>query len=151
MIILDQTISELNVPVVMVDGSFDPLHDGHILYFSGAAAFGLPVFCNVAPDKYTRSKHPVLLPQEKRIVVLDAITYLDFVYPCKTSTADVLKRVRPKIYAKGSDWLERGGVPNCEKEICDELGIEIRYVNEPRNSSTDIIETFLHSNRDWAQ
>lgn len=150
MIMTDHALGDLNVPVVMVDGSFDPIHDGHIRYFSAAAAFGLPVFCNVAPDSYTSSKHPVLLPQEKRILVLDAITYLDFVYPCNTSTVDVLKRVQPRIYAKGGDWHERGGVPRAEREICDELGIEIRYLNEPRNSSTKIIENFLHSNR-WSQ
>ncbi|MFZ9804353.1 MAG: adenylyltransferase/cytidyltransferase family protein, partial [Ilumatobacteraceae bacterium] len=34
--------------VTMVDGSFDPLHDGHIAYFSEAKKLGNPVLCNIA-------------------------------------------------------------------------------------------------------
>ena len=34
----------------MVDGGFDPLHEGHIAYFAAAAELGVPVLCNLASE-----------------------------------------------------------------------------------------------------
>jgi D-beta-D-heptose 7-phosphate kinase/D-beta-D-heptose 1-phosphate adenosyltransferase len=126
--------------VVMVDGSFDPLHEGHIAYFAAAADLGKPVFCNIASDEWTQRKHPVLLSQESRAKVIDAIRYISYVHCAASSTRDVLEHVRPIMYVKGSDWLERGGIPQEEREICDRLGIEVKYVDTVLNSSTRLIE-----------
>lgn len=124
---------------VMVDGSFDPIHEGHIAYFAGAAEFGLPVLCNVTPDEWTQSKHVVLLNQKQRGVVLDSIRYLSFVHLSAISTGEVLELLRPQMYVKGSDWLDRGGVPTNEQEICRSLGIEIKYLETVLNSSSQIL------------
>jgi bifunctional ADP-heptose synthase (sugar kinase/adenylyltransferase) len=126
----------------MVDGSFDPLHDGHIRYFAFAASLGLPVFCNIASDDWTSAKHAILLEQEKRAVVIDAVRFIDYVYCADTSTADVLRLVRPRKYVKGADWRDRGGVPEVETAICDEFGIEIVYANTEMNSSSRILKRF---------
>ena len=50
--------------VAMVDGAFDPLHHGHIEYFKAARGLGVPLLCNVASDRYVRTKHPPLLPED---------------------------------------------------------------------------------------
>ena len=72
--ILDFTdLSRYRGAVAMVDGAFDPLHKGHIEYFRAAAALGLPLLCNVASDRYVRTKHPPLLPEQHRAAVIDAI------------------------------------------------------------------------------
>ena len=123
----------------MVDGSFDPLHDGHIEYFRQAAGLGLPVLCNVAPDSWTKTKHPVMLEQAKRAVVLDAIRYISYVVVAGISTAATLEAVRPKVYAKGSDWKARGGIPHEEQSICDQFGIEVVYLDTVLNSSTQLV------------
>jgi phosphopantetheine adenylyltransferase len=39
---------------VLVDGSFDPLHEGHIAYFVATERLGHPVFCNIAHDDWTK-------------------------------------------------------------------------------------------------
>ncbi len=124
---------------VMVDGSFDPIHEGHVAYFAGAAEFGLPVLCNVAPDKWTESKHMVLLSQTQRGIVLDSIRYLSFVHLSAIATGEILELLRPRFYVKGNDWLERGGVPVDEREICQRLGIEIKYLDTVLNSSSRIL------------
>ncbi|MEO5974323.1 MAG: hypothetical protein ABIQ38_03855 [Ilumatobacteraceae bacterium] len=130
---------------VMVDGSFDPIHEGHIAYFAGAAEFGLPVLCNVTPDEWTESKHAVMLSQAQRGLVLDSIRYLSFVHLSAISTGEVLELLRPQIYVKGSDWLERGGVPTNEQEICQSLGIEIKYLKTVLNSSSQILSDWSNS------
>lgn len=139
MILATDQLSDFVGQLAMVDGSFDPIHEGHIAYFAGAAEFGLPVLCNVAPDRWTESKHVLLLDQPQRGVVLDSIRYLSYVHLASISTGEVLELVRPRFYIKGNDWLERGGVPANEEEICQRLGIEIQYLDTVLNSSSQIL------------
>lgn len=139
MILSNADLAQVAGKVVMVDGSFDPLHDGHIEYFRQAAGLGLPVLCNVAPDSWTETKHPVMLELAKRAVVLNAIRYISYVVVADISTAATLEAVRPKVYAKGSDWKARGGIPREEQSICDQFGIEVVYLDTVLNSSTQLV------------
>lgn len=131
----------------MVDGSFDPIHDGHVEYFRQAAGLGDPVICNVAPDSWTVLKHPVLLEREKRAVVLDAIRYIDFVFLAEMSTLEALRTIRPKRYVKGNDWKARGGIPADEQAACDEIGIQVVYLDSMLNSSTLLIDGIRENTR----
>lgn len=124
---------------VMVDGSFDPLHEGHIAYFKSATELGLPVLCNVAPDSWTSQKHRVLLEISRRAVVLDAIRFVSFVLVGCESTEQALRTVRPKFFIKGNDWLKQGGVPQTEADACREIGTEIMYLDTVLNSSSELI------------
>ncbi|MFA5775837.1 MAG: hypothetical protein WC864_10745 [Ilumatobacteraceae bacterium] len=139
MILATDQLSDYVGQLAMVDGSFDPIHEGHIAYFAGAAKFGAPVLCNVAPDNWTESKHVLLLDQQKRGVVLDSIRYISFVHLASVSTREILELLRPRFYIKGNDWLERGGVPADEKDVCQRLGIEIHYLDTVLNSSSQIL------------
>ncbi|MHB1090116.1 MAG: nucleotidyl transferase family protein [Ilumatobacteraceae bacterium] len=131
--------------LTMVDGSFDPIHEGHVAYFAAAAEFGFPVLCNVTHDEWTESKHAVLLSQSRRGIVLDSIRYLSFVHLSSISTHDVLELLRPRMYVKGNDWLKRGGVPENERLLCEKLGIEIKYVDTVLNSSSQILSEWSES------
>jgi len=139
MIVTTEQLHKYVGQLAMVDGSFDPLHDGHIEYFRAAAAVGHPLLCNIASDKWTSSKHRVLLSQQQRGVVIDAIKYISFVHLSATTTLHVLELLQPKVYIKGSDWVARGGVPSDEKEICQKLGIEIMYLDTVTNSSSRLL------------
>ena len=145
MIVTTEQLHKYVGQLAMVDGSFDPLHDGHIAYFRAAAAVGHPLLCNIASDKWTESKHRVLLSQQQRGVVLDAIKYLSFVHLSATTTLNVLEMLRPKVYMKGSDWVARGGVPSDEREICQKLGIEIMYLDTVTNSSSRLLAEWSSS------
>jgi cytidyltransferase-like protein len=142
MIVDSRGLAELARKVVMVDGSFDPLHDGHIAYFEAAAALGMPVLCNIAPDSWTQSKHRILLPQAVRAVVIDAIRYVSYVHASELTTNEVLRLLKPRMYVKGNDWLARGGIPATERATCSDNGVEVVYVDTVRNSSSKIL-------RDW--
>jgi cytidyltransferase-like protein len=139
MIVAWENLGELASRVVMVDGSFDPLHDGHIAYFAAASELGYPVLCNITSDSLTRRKHPVLLPQRRRAIVISVIQHLSYVHCADVSTLEVLERLRPVVYVKGNDWLARGGIPTEEAELCKDLSIEVKYVDTVLNSSTRLI------------
>jgi cytidyltransferase-like protein len=127
--------------VAMVDGGFDPLHAGHIDYFEAAAALGPPVLCNVGGDHYVARKHPPVLPERHRVRVIDAIRFIDFTHLSGTTTEEVLRILRPRMYVKGSDWRDR--LPAGEQEVCREMGIEIVYLDTVSESSSRLLERFL--------
>jgi len=130
--------------VAMVDGCFDPIHDGHVRYFDEAAKFGLPVLCNVQADAYiesTKGRMP-LLSEAQRAAVLAGMRSIDHVHICHSTTADVLERLRPHVYVKGADWKERG-LPEREREVCEREGIEIAYLDTVVSSSTEVAERFF--------
>jgi cytidyltransferase-like protein len=127
----------------MVDGGFDPLHAGHIAYFRAASELGAPVLCNVSGDQYVATKHPVLLPEEQRVAVVDAIRYIDYTHLSRTSTADVLERLRPRFYVKGVDW--RDTLPWRQREITDAFGIEVVFVDTMVDSSSRLLAAHRRS------
>ena len=127
----------------MVDGAFDPLHNGHIEYFRAAAALGVPVLCNVASDAYVRGKHPPLLSEDQRAEVVDAIRYIAYTHIYQIDTETVLRELRPKYYVKGKDW--EGRLPPEQIRICAEHDIGIVFLDTVRDSSSRILERFSTS------
>ncbi len=126
--------------VAMVDGAFDPLHRGHVEYFRAAAALKLPVLCNVASDRYVRTKRPPLLPEDQRAAVVDAIRYITYTYVNPFDTETILRELRPRYYVKGRDWENR--LPSQQVAICREHGIEIVYLDTVLDSSSRLLEQF---------
>jgi cytidyltransferase-like protein len=126
--------------VAMVSGGFDPLHPGHVVYFREAAALGVPVLCNVSSDEWVARKHPPLLTQGERVQVIDAIRFVDYTHAERTTTVDVLARLRPRYFAKGADW--RGRLPEEEESVCAEHGIEVVFLNTVVDSSTDVLRRY---------
>jgi cytidyltransferase-like protein len=126
--------------VAMVDGAFDPLHRGHIEYFRAAAAIGPPLLCNVASDRYVRTKHAPLLPEDQRAAVVDAIRYITYTHINEFDTETILRELRPRFYVKGNDWV--GRLPAEQVAICREHGIEIVYLDTVRDSSTRLLQQF---------
>ncbi len=127
----------------MVDGGFDPLHQGHIAYFEQAQRLGLPVVCCLAPDYYVARKHPLLLTQPNRARIIGALRSIDYVYMNDTTTADALQKIKPKYYVKGNDW--HGRLPEKETHLCMGLGIEIVFLDTLMDSSSKLIEAFIQN------
>src|SRR3954471_15490894 len=125
----------------MVDGGFDPLHDGHIDYFRAASELGHPVLCNVSADAYVATKHPPLLRDEQRVKVIDAIRYIDYVHLSQTATVSVLEMLVPRMYVKGSDW--EGRLPPEEVAMCEAKGIEIVLLDTVSHSSSRILDAYV--------
>ena len=142
MILTFDQLPEYRGLVAMVDGAFDPLHHGHIEYFKAASGLGVPVLCNVASDRYVRTKHPPFLTETQRATVIDAIRYIDYVHIYQIDTETVLRQLRPRYYVKGSDWRERG-LPPEQDVICREHGIEIVYLDTVIASSSRLLTDYF--------
>lgn len=143
MIIRHDELGRLRGRVSMVDGCFDPLHAGHVEYFRQAAALGRPVLANVQSDAYIASAkgRANLLPEDERVALIDALRDIAYVHLCRTSTADVLERLRPAAYVKGADW--RGTLPAEQLAICEREGIEVVFLDSVLGSSTSLVQRFL--------
>ena len=126
--------------VSMVSGGFDPLHPGHVRYFAKAAELGLPVLVSVAPDSFVQRKHEMLLTQAERVEVIDALRAVAYVHAEETTTADVLRALRPRYWVKGLDW--EGRLPHEEQAAVAELGIELRTVDTVTHSSSALLTRF---------
>lgn len=123
--------------VVLVDGAFDPLHAGHLLYFHAAAAFGRPLLCNIASDSYVRTKHPPLLPDWQRAAVIDTLRPIAYTHLNESTTEDVLEQLQPAIYCKGIDW--QGRLPPQQVALCRYLGVRIAFVDTVIESSSRLL------------
>jgi len=145
MIVSFDRLHTLRGRVAMVDGAFDPLHGGHIEYFRAAWEFArqeqLDVLCNVASDRYVRSKHQPLLPDQERVAIVDAIRYISYTHLNGHDTETVLQELQPKYYVKGNDWV--GRLPEEQVSLCSKHGIEIIYLDTVLDSSTRILQNFL--------
>jgi cytidyltransferase-like protein len=139
-IVATEDLGRYRGAVTMVDGGFDPLHPGHVAYFRAAAGLGEPVLCNICPDEWVARKHPPFLGQADRAALVDAIRYVDYTHPSSVSTAEVLRRLAPRRYAKGVDWRDR--LPEEEVAACAELGIDVVYLDTVVDSSTGILERY---------
>ena len=105
MILTFEQLKEHRQQVAMVDGAFDPLHRGHIEYFRAAAErLNVPLLCNVASDRYVRTKHAPLLPEEQRAAIVDAIRYITYTHINQFDTETILRELQPRYYVKGKDW-----------------------------------------------
>lgn len=125
----------------MVDGAFDPLHVGHLAYFTAASAIGAPILCNLAPDRYLRTKHPPLLPADQRLALLNSLRLIDFVHLSDHPTEIILAQAKPSAYVKGSDWA--GTIPEIQREVCQRLGIRIVFVDTVKESSSRLLALYL--------
>ena len=142
MILEFHQLKEYRGKVAMVDGAFDPLHHGHIEYFRLAAnQLDVPLLCNVASDRYVRTKRPPLLSEDSRAVVVDAIRYIAYTHINRFDTETILRELRPKYYVKGKDW--EGTLPSEQVRICAEHGIAVVYLDTVLDSSTRILKDYF--------
>ena len=137
--------SALGKKKVVVTGSFDWFHSGHVRFLEEVSALGdLSVI--VGHDANIRllkgESHPLLSEAERRYVVGS----IKFVQQALISSGDgwldadpEIKKLQPDIYAVNEDG-DKGG----KREYCEKLGIEYLVFKRtpapglPKRSSTDL-------------
>jgi rfaE bifunctional protein nucleotidyltransferase chain/domain len=102
------TVSRQGGTVVATGGCFDLLHAGHVATLRAARRLGdCLVVCLNSDESVRRLKGPSrpLVPAVDRARVLEALECVDAVVVFEEDTpSEVLRRVRPDIWAKGGDY-----------------------------------------------
>lgn len=153
---LKKTIKKLREEgkvIVLATGFFDLIHPAHISFLKAAKSSGDVLIVAVESDERARLKkgpsRPVLT-QEDRLTVLDAIKYIDYVFPLPvefSSASDhksFIELARPHILAVSSSS------PNLKQKqnILTDLGVELKVVHPHIDnlSTSDIISKIKSSN-----
>ena len=129
---------------VLVNGSFDILHLGHLSLLKYARKFGDHLTVALNSDKSIRYNKGPTRPinnQNDRQRFLELLGFIDKVIIFDEYTAEaVLERETPKIWAKGGDY-NLDTIPIGEKMACLRNGIEIVFFDYIEGySTTKIIE-----------
>ncbi|MBS3124394.1 HAD-IIIA family hydrolase [Candidatus Woesearchaeota archaeon] len=134
-----------NKRIGLCHGGFDLLHPGHIKHFESAKENCDLLFVSVTSDRFVSlrkgSGRPVFNEQLRAysIATLEAVDYVvisDF-----EKGVQIIETLQPNYYFKGPDYIGKNtsGI-NMEREAISRVGGEIRYTNDPKLSTTEIID-----------
>jgi len=116
-------VSRRGGTVVATGGCFDLLHAGHVATLRAARRLGdCLVVCLNSDDSVRRLKGPSrpLVPAADRARVLEALECVDAVVVFGEDTpTEVLRRIRPHVWAKGGDYA---GADVPEAAVLEEWG-----------------------------
>lgn len=122
---------------VLANGCFDLLHVGHIRYLEGAKRLGDVLIVALNSDASVRrikGQGRPLMNQAERAEILSALRCVDYVVTFDGDTvAEVVKRLKPDVHAKGTDYTEES-VP--EREAVLAVGGQVAIVGDPKGHST---------------
>ena len=130
--------------LVLTNGCFDLLHTGHVRYLNQARELGDALLVAVNSDQSVRElKGPErpLNGEEDRSEVLAALRCVDHVTVFEGKrVSDVIRKLRPAIYAKGGDYTLETLDPG-ERAALEEVGAEIKLLSlVPGRSTTSLLE-----------
>jgi rfaE bifunctional protein nucleotidyltransferase chain/domain len=130
--------------LVFTNGCFDLLHVGHVRYLQQARALGDALLIAVNGDASVRALKGPTRPvnqEQDRAEVLAALDCVDFLTVFHSErVTDLVKHIRPQVYAKGGDYTVESLDPG-ERKTLKEVGAEIRILPlVPGKSTTSILE-----------
>ena len=129
--------------LVFTNGCFDILHAGHIRYLQQARQLGDALLVALNGDESVRTLKGPSRPlngQDDRAEVLCALECVDYVtiFP-EVRVSNILRAVKPQIYAKGGDYTPESLNPDERDALC-EINAEIKILPlVPGRSTTGLI------------
>ncbi|MFQ5861539.1 MAG: PfkB family carbohydrate kinase [Candidatus Brocadiales bacterium] len=144
-----QRLKKKNKTVVHCHGVFDLMHPGHIKHLEAAKREGDVLIVTLTQDKYV-GKGPgrPVFNQHLRAESIVALECADYVAINEWQTAvETIKKIKPDIYAKGSDYAapetDITGEIYHEKEAIESIGGKIHFTNETTFSSSQLLNKFF--------
>jgi rfaE bifunctional protein nucleotidyltransferase chain/domain len=130
--------------IVLTNGVFDILHAGHVRYLAGAKRLGDILVVGLNSDESVRElkgEGRPLNSQADRAEVMAALCAVDYVIIFgEKRVANLLREVRPGIYAKGGDYTVDSLDPD-ELAALKEIGAKIEILPlVPGKSTTKLVQ-----------
>lgn len=124
---------------IMVNGTFDILHRGHIELLNYARSLGDSLLVAIDTDRRVKelkgNDRPINCQEDRKfhlenLKAVDSVVFFD----SKDELIEIMKSWKPDIYVKGSDW--KGG-----KGTAHQYSKEVIYYDRVGNySTTNIIQ-----------
>ena len=126
-------------------GGFDMLHPGHIKHLESAKKLCNYLFVSITSDKFVSlrkgSGRPIY-SDKLRAYHVASLEFVDFVVISDVQKAtEIIAQLKPSYYIKGPDFIGKTtpGI-TAEREAIKSVGGEIKYTNDPKLSTTEIIK-----------
>lgn len=128
--------------VVFANGAFDLLHAGHVRYLEAAKEQADWLVVGVNSDRsvrHAKGEGRPIVPERERAEIIAALACVDAVVLFdEDSPASLLRRLRPDVHAKGTDYTS-DTVP--ERDVLATYGGRTVIVGDPKDhATTDLIE-----------
>jgi len=144
-----------NENIVLCDGSFDLLHDGHILFIEEAKKLGDVLVVGVCKDNEVRRRKGAgrpIMNEQTRLNKVSSLPFVDYAFLKKDVDSDdwirvvreMFETLSPDIYFTSDNVSELEAIMNQAKELGIKGRVFERQTQEKfKNlSTTEIIEAF---------
>lgn len=127
--------------IVLVTGTFNLMHPGHVRLLEFCSKFG-KVTVGINSDQYLIEKYGKdnTVPLKDRVFVLKSSKYVNEVVAfSEREPSELIKKIKPDFYVKGPDYKNKN-IP--EDRILNQLGIKkiIQPIEKEYNGS-DLIKS----------
>jgi rfaE bifunctional protein nucleotidyltransferase chain/domain len=129
---------------VMVNGTFDVLHPGHIALLNTAHSYGDWLIVAIDTDRRVKElkgeQRPINNQHDRRIMLanLKAVDIVEF-FDSKEELIELMKKYKPDVYVKGSDW--KHDTASTAHQYCKEV---IYYDRIEPYSTTKTIQDIIN-------
>jgi D-beta-D-heptose 7-phosphate kinase/D-beta-D-heptose 1-phosphate adenosyltransferase len=128
---------------VMVNGTFDVLHPGHISLLNTARSYGDWLIVAIDTDrrvKELKGDNRPINNQTDRKIMLSNLKAVDIVvlFDSTAELIELMKLYKPDVYVKGSDW--KHDKESTAHQYCDKV---IYYDRIEPYSTTKIIQDII--------
>ena len=140
-----ERLNENCISFVLTNGCFDILHAGHVEYLRKAKELGHYLIVALNSDKSIRElkgKSRPINNEQSRSMMLDELVSVDYVF-LFDKMIDVLRAIKPKIYAKGGDYTINT-INQEERKYIESYGGHIHIIPSNINISTTEIYKKLY-------
>jgi D-beta-D-heptose 7-phosphate kinase/D-beta-D-heptose 1-phosphate adenosyltransferase len=133
----------VRMKTVMVNGTFDILHPGHIALLNTARHFGDYLIVAIDTDRRVKElkgeQRPINNQHDRRIMLanLKAVDIVEL-FDSKEELIELMKRYKPDVYVKGSDW--KHDTESTAHQYCDKV---IYYDRIEPYSTTKAIQDII--------
>lgn len=133
----------VRMKTVMVNGTFDVLHPGHIALLNTARSYGDYLIVAIDTDRRVKElkgeQRPINNQHDRRIMLanLKAVDIVEF-FDSKEELIKLMELYKPEVYVKGSDWKHDKG--STAEKYCKQV---IYYDRVGDYSTTKIIQDII--------